>query len=215
MANSDQLEHRAKRDLAPRRAPSQKRSRERVDALLDAFGELLVERGFDDLNTHMIAERAGVPVGTLYQFFPNKYAIASALSRRYMDAQRVIIEGMSMEALAGLGVDEFIDGVTDAISANLLADEVLSSLWAVQMAVPELRSVLEVEESLRTEIGIKVFKPLLPGLPDDEVRQVSLTIMRVWYALLFAAIQETDERRGQTMSELKRLTKAYLHSHTE
>jgi AcrR family transcriptional regulator len=178
--------------------------------LLDAFAALLVERGFDAVNTHHIAERAGVPVGTLYQFFPNKFALATALSRRYMDRQRTLIESVSSDAIGGLRVDEFVDNVIEGMSATLVNDEVLSVLWAVQQAVPELRSVLEEEEALRMEFGIKFFRPLLPHLEEEALRRATLTTIRVWYAMLFAASQEQEPRRGETMEELKRLTKAYL-----
>jgi len=53
--------------------------------MLDACADLLEEEGYDALSTTRIAERAGVAIGSLYQFFPDKRAIAQALTLRHLD----------------------------------------------------------------------------------------------------------------------------------
>jgi AcrR family transcriptional regulator len=69
-----------------RRIPVQRRSVERFGRLLDACAELLDEAGYDALTTSAVAKRAGVPIGTLYQFFDGKSALTRALARRNLDA---------------------------------------------------------------------------------------------------------------------------------
>ena len=68
-----------------RRRPVQRRSVERVERMLDACAHLLDEVGYDDLTTSQVAKRAGVPIGTLYQFFDGKAALTRALARRNLD----------------------------------------------------------------------------------------------------------------------------------
>ena len=65
-----------------RRRPAQARSQLTVDAILEAAGRMAVELGEAALNTNAIAERAGVSIGTLYQYFPSKEAIVGDLVRR-------------------------------------------------------------------------------------------------------------------------------------
>lgn len=65
-----------------RRPPQQKRSREMVERLLDATAATLAERGLDNTTTNHIAERAGVSIGSLYQYFPDKQALIEALLER-------------------------------------------------------------------------------------------------------------------------------------
>jgi len=73
-------------DLPPlRRKPVQERSAKRVERMLDAGAELLAEVGYDGLTTTLVAKRAGVAVGSLYQFFPDKRAIVQALTHRNLD----------------------------------------------------------------------------------------------------------------------------------
>lgn len=65
-----------------RKRPRQDRSRATVDAILDATAHVLVAEGYDRASTNRVAERAGVSVGSLYQYFPNKEALVGELVDR-------------------------------------------------------------------------------------------------------------------------------------
>lgn len=65
-----------------RKSPKQKRSREMVTRLLDATATTLAQRGLDNTTTNHIAEQAGVSIGSLYQYFPDKEALIEALLER-------------------------------------------------------------------------------------------------------------------------------------
>nr|WP_239122189.1 TetR family transcriptional regulator [Phytomonospora endophytica] len=68
----------------PRKTPVQERSAERVTAMLDVCGELLDEIGYRALTTTLIAERARVPIGSVYQFFADKHELADSLAARHL-----------------------------------------------------------------------------------------------------------------------------------
>ncbi|MFI9555865.1 TetR family transcriptional regulator [Nonomuraea endophytica] len=68
-----------------RRKPTQRRSTRRVERMLDACAALLDEIGYEALSTTRIAERAGVAIGSVYQFFPDKRAITQELTRRNVE----------------------------------------------------------------------------------------------------------------------------------
>jgi AcrR family transcriptional regulator len=68
-----------------RRQPVQQRSAKRVEQMLNASAELIDELGYDALTTTLIAKRAGVAVGSLYQFFPDKRAVVQALTQRNLE----------------------------------------------------------------------------------------------------------------------------------
>ena len=80
---------------APRKRPRQERSRATVDAILAATARVLVRHGYDDLTTNAVAAAAGVSIGSLYQYFPNKTALVAALLDRH-------IEDMNAAVLAEL-----------------------------------------------------------------------------------------------------------------
>jgi AcrR family transcriptional regulator len=75
----------------PRKNATQGRSRATVDALLDATARILVREGFDKASTNRIAEKAGVSIGSLYQYFPSKEAlVAAVIDRHNQDVMRVV-----------------------------------------------------------------------------------------------------------------------------
>ncbi|MEU1486134.1 TetR/AcrR family transcriptional regulator [Streptomyces sp. NPDC005752] len=65
-----------------RRVPVQQRSADRLARILDAGAALLDEAGYEQLSTRAVADRAGVPIGSVYRFFPNKRALVDALAER-------------------------------------------------------------------------------------------------------------------------------------
>jgi AcrR family transcriptional regulator len=70
------------RRVAVRTEPTQRRSTQRLDALLDAAAEIVDETGFERLTTQMVAERAGASIGTVYRYFPDRVAVLNALRER-------------------------------------------------------------------------------------------------------------------------------------
>ena len=69
-----------------RRVPVQGRSVARVQRMLDACAELVDEVGYEGLTTTLLAERAEVAIGSVYQFFPDKRAVVQALTLRNLEA---------------------------------------------------------------------------------------------------------------------------------
>jgi len=66
----------------PRKTPRQARSLATVEVILDATARLLVDEGYEQATTNRIAERAGVSIGSLYQYFPNRESVVAAVAHR-------------------------------------------------------------------------------------------------------------------------------------
>jgi AcrR family transcriptional regulator len=90
------------RQAAKRRRPRQARSRATWDAILEAAAQVLERAGPDGFNTAAVAERAGVSIGTLYQYFPDKQAILLAAAERELSGEagpRAVRQRALMRAL--------------------------------------------------------------------------------------------------------------------
>jgi AcrR family transcriptional regulator len=115
-----------------RRRPQQFRARQTVDAVLDAVIRILKRDGFAAITTNRIAEVAGVSIGSVYQYFPHKRAIFSALHQRHIDAidrliNATLVEhaGSSLDTLMRAMIEAMIDAHTiDPELYDLLASEV-------------------------------------------------------------------------------------------
>jgi AcrR family transcriptional regulator len=118
--------------IAPRRRPTQARSERTVELLLEAAARVLEEKGIEGYTTNAVAERCGVSVGSLYQYFPNKDSITSAL---VLKAHRQIVQHLDAlrERIAGLPLQQAIEAMVQGA--------VLDSL-----AAPRLSKLLEFEE---------------------------------------------------------------------
>jgi AcrR family transcriptional regulator len=86
--------------LKPRKRPSQARSKATVAAILVAAAQVFRRQGYAGATTDRIAERAGVSVGSLYQYFPNKDAILVALTERHVDAGFALVRELLAETLS-------------------------------------------------------------------------------------------------------------------
>src|SRR5580658_5577620 len=98
----------ARRDsFLPRKKPTQERARATQEAIIDATARILGEEGIDAATTNRIAERAGVSVGSLYQYFPSKDSIIIALAERHFRKMLALLEAKS-EELEGLPIEEAV-----------------------------------------------------------------------------------------------------------
>lgn len=98
------------------RVPTQRRAQVTVDAIMEAAGQLLVTRGRAAVTTNAVAKRAGVSIGSLYQYFPNKEGIFKALQETHRDEVMPLVQ----HSLHNLATDPALDMV-DSIVALLRA----------------------------------------------------------------------------------------------
>src|ERR1700677_3879026 len=119
---SSHLPQRSQVVLEPRKLPVQARSAASVDAILEATIQVLLSVGKQRLTTTRVASRAGVSVGTLYQYFPNKSALLQAVLRRHLDEVTEAVEracreqkGNTLQHMATALITAFLEAkMTDA-----------------------------------------------------------------------------------------------------
>jgi AcrR family transcriptional regulator len=136
---SSHLPQRSPALLEPRKSPVQARSAASVEAILDATIQVLLGVGRERLTTTRVASRAGVSVGTLYQYFPNKSALLQAVLKRHFDLMAEAVERVCRES-AGDSLDRMAAALVTAFLAAKMKDVKTSvALYSVSSDVDGVR----------------------------------------------------------------------------
>jgi AcrR family transcriptional regulator len=184
--------------LRPRKSPRQPRSAVTVASILEAAAQVLEAAGFDGFNTNAVARRAGVSVGSLYQYFPNKQALTIALIRReterfQADAVRALEEPSGAAAMS-----HFIA----AAVRHQLRRPVLARLLDVEEGRPEFRGELS---------GLQSFQQLLLAIirrhdmPAPECAELAAEDI---VAMMRGMIDAAGERGERDLADLGRRVRA-------
>ncbi|CAN5300027.1 TetR/AcrR family transcriptional regulator [soil metagenome] len=192
-----------------RREPKQQRSRQTVDAVLEAVQLVVKRHGARAVTTNRIAEAAGVSVGSLYQYFPDKRAIFTALHDRHVDDVRLVIE-QTTAACASAPLQDFarelVQGLMSVHAEVAYLHEVVSS------AVPE--SALGFENALHHTFE----RVLSRGDPErhslDETERMLFVLPRMVESLVHGVVHpaRTALSRDGAKSEAIRTVLLYVNS---
>lgn len=151
----------------PRKVPAQARSRATVDAIVQAATYILTKVGWEGLTTNAIAERAGVNIGSLYQFFPNKEAVIAELQRRHAAATRTDL----LKALAILPEQPSLrDALTMIVEMIVTEHRVAPALHkAIHEELPRtVRQMDEDKDNLQRQFS-DVLRPFMKNVPDPDL----------------------------------------------
>jgi AcrR family transcriptional regulator len=194
-----------------RKSPTQARARATIDAIFEATARIIEREGIAALNTNRIAERAGLSIGTLYDYFPNKDAILIAMARRRLARDEALVR----QAIAGRGPNETASLVRRAVRAMVALQKdgpkVRRAIMAVHLANgfghEHARPVQEIAE-LVTERNAQLVGEKVPMLHGAAL----FVVTRAVTGVIRAAFEERSQLPGTTEleDELVRLVEAYL-----
>jgi AcrR family transcriptional regulator len=197
-------DHGRKRSV--RTEPTQRRSSQRLDALLDAAAEIVDELGFERLTTQMVAERASASIGTVYRYFPDRVAVLHALRERSVRRYRErLAETLERAELAEWW--HVIDVALD-VCAELYRDE---PGFTVVHAAPR-----ELAEDGEAEIAHRLARLLEHdfGIRDDAETRFRLGIaVEVGEALIHRAFAHGADGDARYLGEARSLVRDYLDEH--
>jgi AcrR family transcriptional regulator len=192
-----------------RREPQQERSRARVRRLLEAADQVLAAGGYEALTVRRIAEEAGVPVGTIYQFFPDKSAIVDALAHRYIDEFTAVIEDLVARAEAEPWADPVGTLLTAFVDVYRSRPGYLA-IWTGRHLSPELQRV-DDRNNATIAAGVRRVMIVQLGLADGPDLDLACQVaVQVCDALLQYAFRTGPGGDDRVLAELTRLEKLYL-----
>lgn len=194
--------------LEPRRRPTQERSRIKFDHLLQISREVLLELGFESFTCEEVAHRAELPIGTLYQFFANKYVIVCELDRQNAVAIRHELASLATE-LPTLDWLRLMERLMDHMARMWLEDPSRSAVWYALQSTPATRATAEVtERELAADVAY-VLGPLTPRTPRERRTIMAEVLVHVAFSMLNFSVREGQEHEG-SLIEATRLLRAYL-----
>jgi AcrR family transcriptional regulator len=211
LAFADEHNMPTKTTKTPRKLPQQGRSRMTVEAILEAAAQVLTKHGYERTNTNAIAEQAGVSVGSLYQYFPNKESLMAALMERHSDEIARLVESR-LDEMSGMPLEQTITRLVDAvISAHainprlhqVLNEEIPRSERLQHMRAAELR----IAKAARSYFLSQREHVLVPDL-DLSLFIVMRTIESLCHAVVIERPRAANDDRFR--DEVARLVLGYL-----
>lgn len=197
-------------DLTPRQ-PKQARGRVKVERILSAAATIVEKEGADAMSSPAVAELAKIPVASVYQFFPTRYAILNELARRHMAG----LEERMTAVMAKGKVNSLLQGFETAIdiAADYLNEEPIArELFLRGPIIPEVLNV-----SLESDDRLADF--IVAVLPEEQRAQIDATKpglnpARVAINLVLATFATGMRAEGEitenARAEARRVVNAYI-----
>jgi AcrR family transcriptional regulator len=188
-----------------RRIPKQDRGERRVAELLEAAASEFADVGYDIATTKAIAKRAGASIGAVYQYFPNKEAVASALRRQYvneMEEHWLKIE----EATAGLSVNDrtesFVDGMIRFMEEH-------PACIAILDAPADSKRDKKTRDRLRDRLA-NVFRTRRPAVSQEQAYRVACVSLQLIKSMNALYAEAKPQERIEIVKEYKFALRAFL-----
>jgi AcrR family transcriptional regulator len=189
------------------RAPSRRRGHERVAALLSAASDCFVEKGYDATTMTEIAARAEASIGSLYQFFPTKEALAEALITNLANGLNERMERLvaqtpewNTEELAARLVRAFVDYRKQHPAFAVLAE-----------TAPSLPSMLgrTIRQRMRDYLS-QIVAIHAPGIAAGELRPAAMVVQQFMKAAVALDSEQPATLRKSAQNQLQQALSLYL-----
>jgi AcrR family transcriptional regulator len=190
-----------------RRVPQRDRGERRVAEVLDAASEVIAEVGYDAATMTEIAERAGASIGALYQYFPNKEAIALALRQQYgdeMEARWLPLKGLG----ARLSINDLVDRILDVIIEFIHSRPAYMPLQGLH---GNFRRTAAKRNRLR-ELFAVLFREKRPELSHKAALHIANVTIQVIKGMSSLYADAEAAEREEIVREFKLLLSSYLRA---
>lgn len=200
--------------IGMRRYPQQARSQERVNQILGAAEQMFISEGYNAVTTNAIAARAKVPIGSLYQFFPDKGVIVQALAARYTAQLYQRLAVLNCPDAASLPLSTYVDQIIDTTNQFFTDYPGYYVIFMeVQGMMPELEKLDQaVDMQLIHDLNI-AFSQRSLTLSKEDCEVIGFVAVKVIGNLLWLSIGQEKKIRQRLVIETKRLALSYLQNY--
>jgi AcrR family transcriptional regulator len=195
--------------IAKARAPKRARGKQRVAELLQAAAEVFAEKGYEAATMTEIAARAGAPIGSLYQFFPVKDALADTLVQNYVALLAADLQQLESHA-ARLDIRTLVEELFGLLRAH--PRERAAALPLAESRMDERTRRATFRHMLRKQIAA-ILRARAPVLSAEAARDLAVVVLQLLKAANALSDEEALPGRTAAQRELQGLTVQYLKHH--
>lgn len=195
-----------------RRKPSQDRSREKYEIILTAAKQLIGERGNDAVSMREIAKAAGVAPSSIYQYFPDKNAILTAIMAGYYEQIQRMLESVANEAESVEQLPHALSKGVDMFYDMFSREPTLATIWAGIQANTVLRD-LDMDDSIANTklLAGRIFE-LLPDADPQEAYDAGLLMIQMLGVTVRMALAMEEEEGQRLIREFKTLARLRIQA---
>ncbi|MDZ8086372.1 MAG: TetR/AcrR family transcriptional regulator [Nostoc sp. DedQUE12b] len=197
-----------------RRQPKQARSQERVNCILGVAEQLFIELGYDQTTTRAIASRADIPIGSLYQFFPDKKAILKAWANQYFEQEYQLFVQLHSE-LAEVPIEVYVERMVGAFD-QFATDNPGYRAVLEQLIDLMIASDISTLDNYDSQILKELAHFLIQRNPSLDIAMselIATTVVKVVNEMLWLSLTRDQVFRKQILAETKILITAYLQTY--
>ena len=204
----------SKRAARPRRKPSQKRSGQTVEFILEATAQILIREGYSKASTNRIAEQAGVSIGSLYQYFPNKKALLETLCERHIQ-QMIELIAEKLQFTLNKSLEQAIpEVVTALLEAHALEPELHRVFLEQAPFFLSSDSSHGMEQRILTLVTLYLEDHREEVQCEDLEMAAFITVQTIEALTHRAVLHQPDMLKNQGfVSDVSRMLIAYLKGH--
>lgn len=189
-----------------RLAPAQKRSRERFEHILASAQDLLIEKGADAFRMSDLVERAGVPFGSLYQYFPDKSAVIATLAQRHNELGRACVAKELTLVCSAKDIHPALCRITDGYYQMFRDHPVMRDIQQATQADRALQRIDEEDGAFLSGLLADAIKRAAPAADPQAVD----TYAQLTMTLIAAAVRHAIALKSKNADRLLSLFKQML-----
>jgi len=198
-------------ETAVARVPKRARGKQRVAELLQAAAAVFAEKGYEAATMTEIAARAGAPIGSLYQFFPVKEALADSLVQNYVAV--LVADLQELEARAAqLDLPVLVERLFGLLRSH--PEERAAALPLAEARMDEKTRRTTFRHMVRKHIAA-ILRARAPSLSQDGARDLAIVVLQMMKAVSALSDEDGLPGRAAGMRELQLLALRYLEEHLD
>lgn len=196
----------SEKPAAARRQPSQQRSRERYDRILESASAIIAERGSDGLKMSDIAARSEMSLGALYQYFPDKPAIIMTLAARFNAASRACVAAGLANVSDASDLSAAFADLMQQYWHTVRAEPVMRDIWSGMQANKELATAQTAESKICAAVLSTALQQVHPNVARNVLDRTGLLVWELGEAAVRLALCLSPAEADETIEAYTRMS---------